>query len=160
MGSTKKHFVGRAEAGGFVEAAALFGGVQSNDTNAAATSFRESKFDEVAGQAAAAIFGLDIDVEEIAAPGRARVKRMRRPIEQEQARTGNNLAVVFGEPAEITVIGDGLCHPRFVDLGHELEDLIVAAPGIDKHAAPMASDERSVGGSRQPGLQHDEQYKT
>jgi tRNA(Ile)-lysidine synthase len=47
-----------------------------------------------------------------------------------------------------------------VGLGHELEDLIVATAGIDKHAAAVARDEWSVGGGGQPGLQHDEQYKT
>jgi hypothetical protein len=41
-----------------------------------------------------------------------------------------------------------------------LQNGIVAAAGIDKHAAAMARDERGVGGNRQPGFQHGEKYKT
>ncbi len=159
-GFDKEHFVGGAETGGFVEAAALFSGVQGNDADAAAACFGESEFDEVAGEMAAAIIQLDVDVEEVAAGGGARVEGMRRPVEQKQARAGDDLTVVFSEPAEIAVVGDGLCDPRFVCLNHELEDLIVSASGINKHAATMTGDERSVGGRRQPGFQHDEQYKT
>lgn len=85
---------------------------------------------------------------------------MRGPVKQKQARAGDDLPVVLGEPAEIAVVGDGLCDPRLVGLRHELEHLIVAASGIDKHAATMTGDERSVGGRRQPGFQHDQQYKT
>jgi len=58
------------------------------------------------------------------------------------------------------MVANGLGDPRFMSLSHELEDLIVAAARIHKHAAAMVSDERSVGGGRQPRLQHDEQYKT
>lgn len=85
---------------------------------------------------------------------------MRRPVEQQQPGPGNHSTVFFGEPAKITMVVNGLGDPRFVSLSHELEDLIVAAPRIHKHAPAMVSDERSVGGGREPRLQHDEQYKT
>ena len=155
-----EHFVRGAKARGFVEASAFFGGVEGHNADVAPPRFGEGIFDEVAGEMAAAIIQLDVDVEEVAAGGGARVEGMRRPVEQKQARAGDDLTVVFSEPAEIAVVGDGLCDPRFVCLNHELEDLIVSASGINKHAATMTGDERSVGGRRQPGFQHDEQYKT
>ena len=155
-----KHFVGGAEAGGLVKAAGQVGGVEGNDADAAAAGFRESEFDEIAGEMAAAIIRLYIDVKEIAASSGPRVEGVRGPVEQKQARASDDLTVVFGEPAKIAVVRDGLGDPRLVGLSHELEHLIVAASGINKHAATMTGDERSVGGRRQPGFQHDEQYKT
>jgi hypothetical protein len=85
---------------------------------------------------------------------------MRGPVEKEEAGAGDDFAVVFGEPAEVAAIGDSLRDPWLVGLGHELENLIVAAASVDEHAATVMADERSVGGGRQPRLQHDEQYKT
>ena len=85
---------------------------------------------------------------------------MRRPIEDEQSGARNDRAVIFGEPAEVAAIGDSLRDPRLVGLGHELEHLIVAAAGIDKHAATMAGNEVRVGGGGEPRLQHHEQYRT
>jgi tRNA(Ile)-lysidine synthase len=134
--------------------------VQGNDADAATAGLRKREFNEIAGESASAIVLLDVNVEEVAAVGGARIEGMRRPVKQKQARPGDNLPVVLGEPAEIAVVGDGLCDPRLVGLRHELEHLIVAASGIDKHAATMTGDERSVGGRRQPGFQHDQQYKT
>jgi len=109
---------------------------------------------------AAPIFRLDVDVEQVAARSGARVERVRRPVEEKQASAGNDFAIVFGEPAEVAAVVDGLSDPRFVGLGHELENLVVPPAGINKHTATMASDERSVGGRRQPRLQHEKKYKT
>lgn len=134
--------------------------MQGNNADAAATGLRERKLDQIAGEMAAAIIRLDVDVEEVAASRGAWIEGVRRPVEQEQPRSRHDLAIVFGEPAKIAAVGNGLCDPRLVGLRHELEDLIVAASGIDKHAATMTGDERSVGRRRQPGFQHDEQYKT
>ena len=133
--------------------------MQGDDADAAAEGFGESELDEVAGQMAAAIFRLDVDVQEVAAGIVSRIEGMRRPVEEEEAGSGDYFAVVFGEPAEVAAVGDGLRDPRLVRLGHELENLIVAAAGIDKHAAAMMRDERSVGGESLPRLQHDEQYR-
>ena len=156
----KKHFIGRAEACGFVEAAAFFGRMQSDDADAAAARLGEGQVDEIAGQATAAVFGLDVDVEEIAARGGARVEGVRGPVEEEEADAGDDFAILFSEPAEVAAVGDGLRDPRLVGLRHELEDRIVAAAGVDEHAATVAGDEWSVGSGRQPRLEHDEQYKT
>ena len=91
---------------------------------------------------AAAIFGLDVDVEQIAARGGARIEGMRRPVEEEQAGAGDDCAVVFAEPAEVAAFLDGFGDPGLVRLRHDVEYLIVAAAGIDEHAAAMVSDER------------------
>ena len=155
----KKHLIGRAKSARFVEAAPLFRGVEGNDADAAASGLSQCEVDEVAGEAAAAMIGLDVNVEKITTGGGARVEWVRRPVEDEQASTGDDNAIVFREPAEIAAVGDGLRYPGLVGLGHKLEHLVVATAGIDKHAPAMVGDERSVGGRREPGLQHDEQYR-
>lgn len=133
--------------------------MQSDDADATAASLGEGEIDEVAGESAAAVFGLDVNIEQIAARSGSRVERMRRPVEQEQAGAADNLAVVFAEPAKVFAIGDGLGDPRLVGLGHNIEDLIVAAAGVNEHAAAVVRDERSVVGCRRPGLQHEEKYR-
>jgi hypothetical protein len=92
--------------------------MESDDTDAAAASFGEGEIDEVAGEAAAAMIRFDVDVEEIAAGCRTRVKRMRRPVKDEQAGAGDDGSVVLGEPAEVAAAGDGLGDPGFVGLRH------------------------------------------
>lgn len=134
--------------------------MQSDDPDPTATCFRQRQIDEIAREVAPAILSLHVDVQQVSAQRGSRVERVRRPVEQQQPGAGNHFTVFFGKPAEIAMVGDGLGDPRFVRLSHELEDLIVAAACIHKHAAAVTSDERSVGGGRQPRLQHDEQYKT
>lgn len=134
--------------------------MQSDYAYAAAACFSEREIDEVAGEAAAPILRLHVDVEQIAARGGARIERMRRPVEEEQTGSADDGAAVFAEPADVAAFLDHFCDPRFVRLSHNVEYLIVAAACIDKHAAAMMGDEGSVGSSRQPGSQHDEQYKT
>lgn len=134
--------------------------MEGHNADVAPPRFGEGIFDEVAGETATAIFGLDVDVEKIAARGGVRVEGMRRPVEEEQAGTSDDFAIVLGEPAEVAAIGDGLGDPGIVGLSHELEHLIVTAAGIDEHAAAVMGDERSVGGGGQPRLQHDQQYRT
>jgi hypothetical protein len=153
-----EHFIRGAKAGGFVEASAFLRGVEGNDADTATARLCEGELDEVAGEMAAAVFGLDVDVEQVAARGGTGIERMRGPVEQEEASTSDDFAIVLGEPTEVVAIGDGLGDPRFVGLGHELEDLIVAAASVDKHAAAVVGDERRVGSGRQPRL-HDEQYR-
>jgi tRNA(Ile)-lysidine synthase len=155
-----EHFVRGAETGGFVQTTALLSRVQGNDADAAASGLGERELDEIAGEMAATIIPLNVDIEEVAAGCGARVEGMRGPVEQQQARAGDHLTVVFCEPAKIAAVGNGLFDPRLVSLRHELEDLIVAPSGIYKHTATMTRDKRSVGGRRQPGFQHDEQDKT
>jgi hypothetical protein len=136
-----KHFVGGPEAGGFVQAAAFLSGMKSHNPDPAAASFRKREVDEIAGEMAAAIILLNVNVEQVSAGGRARVERVRGPVKQEQTRSGNNRTVIFGEPAKVAAIRDGLRDPWLVSLRHELEHLIVPASGIDKHAATMTGDE-------------------
>jgi hypothetical protein len=155
-----KHLVGGAKTDRFIEAPAFFGGMQSHHADTATACFSKGKFNQFAGQMAAAILRLNVDIQQIAAQGGTRIERMWRPVEQQQAGAGNHIPLVFGKPAKIALVGYCLGDPRFVGLSHQLENLIVAAAGIDKHAATMASNERSIGGGRQPGLQHVEQYKT
>lgn len=154
-----EHFIGGAEACGFIEAAAFLRGVQSDDADATAARLGEGEIDQVAGKAAAAVFGLDVNIEQVAARGGSRVERVRGPVEKEEAGASNDLAVIFAEPAEVLALGDGLGDPRLVRLRHDIEDLIVAAAGIDEHTAAVMSDERSVVGCGRPRLQHDEQYR-
>ncbi len=85
---------------------------------------------------------------------------MRRPVEQEQASAGHRNALIFADPANVQAFGDGFGDPGLVSLSHDLQDLIVASPGIDEHPATMTGDEGSIGSNRQPRSQHDEQYKT
>lgn len=85
---------------------------------------------------------------------------MRWPVEQEKTRAGDDLSFLFRQPPNVAALNDGIGHPRLVSLSHQTEHLIVAASGINKHAAAMMGDERSVRSDRQPGFQHEEQYKT
>jgi hypothetical protein len=114
--------------------------MQSHDADAAAARLGEGKLDQVRGEAATAIFGLDIDVEQIATRAGLRIQRMRRPVEEEETRAGDDIAVVFTEPAEILAIGNSLRNPGLVRLGHELEALIVAAARVYEHAATVVRD--------------------
>ncbi len=133
--------------------------MQSHDADAATACFGEGQLDEVRSKVAAAVFGLDVNIEQVTAAAGLRIEGMGRPVEQKQTRTGDHFAIVFAEPAKVFALGDGLRDPGLVRLGHEFEDLIVAAAGVDEHAAAMVSDERSVGGRGRPRLQHDQKYR-
>jgi len=134
--------------------------VERDDADGAARGLGQGHFNEMAGELAAAMAGLDVNIAEIAADGRARVERVRGPVKEQEARAGDDLPFVFGKPAEVTAFGNGLRDPGLVGVRHDLQHLIVAASGIDEHAAAMAGDELCVRGSGHPGFQHGKQYKT
>ena len=132
--------------------------MQRHNANAAAARLGQGEIDEIAGQLAAAMARLDIDVAQVAALGRPRIERMRGPVEQQQASAGDYLAFIFREPSDVAPVGNSLRHPGLVVLVHDLQHLVVATPGIDKHPVPMARDQRRVGRNRQPCSQHGKQY--
>ena len=134
--------------------------MQGHDADTAAAGFGEGQLNELAGETPAPVFGLHVDIQQVAAPGRARIERVGRPVQQEQPGSGDRHTLILGDPADVQAVGDGFGHPGLVRLRHHLQDLIVAPPGIDEHPATMTSDEGSVGSNRQPGSQHDEKYKT
>lgn len=134
--------------------------MQCHNADAAATGFSQRKLDELAGETAAPVLRFHIDVQQVAAFGRARIEWVRRPIEQKQPGAGHRHAFVFHDPANVQAVGNGFGDPRLMHLRHYLQDLVIAAPGIDKHTATMTSDKGSIGSNRQPGSQHEEKYKT
>ena len=154
-----EHLICRAEACRFVEAAALFRRVKGYDADAAPACFGKRQFDEIRRQVAAAIFRFNVNIEQVSAPAGLRIERVRRPVEQQQARSSDDFAILFTEPTEVFSLGDGLRNPGFVRLNHQIQKLIVAPAGVNKHAPAMACDEWSVGGRSRPCVQHDEQYR-
>ncbi len=92
--------------------------MQSHNANTAAARFSQSHLDQVAGQMAASVLRFDIDIQQIAARGRTRIKRMRGPVKQQQTCARHHFTVIFSKPSEITLISNSLRHPRFVGPGH------------------------------------------
>lgn len=155
-----EHLVGTTEAVAFVEWASGLGGVEGDDADFTAAGFGKSEFDEMAGELFAAVFRLDIDIEQVGALGGTRVERMRRPVEDHESRSGDNTVSVAGKPADVFAVLDGFGDPRLEVADHDVEDLVVGAAGIDKHAAAVMGDEGSVGGPGRSGFQHGEKYRT
>jgi len=80
-----EHFVGGAEAEGFIEAAGGIGAVKCNHAQVAAVGFGQAAIDKRMGQAASAELGVDKDVEQVAPVFAGRMERMRWPVEHQQS---------------------------------------------------------------------------
>ncbi len=133
--------------------------MEGDDANFAAAGFGKGEFDELAGELFAAVFRLDVDVEQVAAMGGARIERVRGPVEDHEAGSGNGAVSVKGKPADVLAVFDGLGDPRLEVAGHDVDDLIVGAACVDEHATAMMGDEGSIGGRGRSGFQHGEKYK-
>lgn len=153
-----EHFVGATEAIALIEAAGFVGGVEGDDADFPAAGLGKSEFDELAGELFATVFRLNIDVEQVAAMGGARVERMRGPVEDHESGAGDDAVSVAGEPADVEAVLDGFCDPGLEVAGHDVEDLIVGASGVDEHAAAVMGYERGIGGCGPSGFQHGKKY--
>lgn len=153
-----EHFIGAAEAVAFVQASSGFGGVQRDDANLAAARLSKGKLDELAGELFPAVVRLHINIQQVAALGGAGIERVRRPVEKHESGSGDHAAVVAGEPADVFAVCDGLGDPGFKVAGHDVEHLIIRAPGVDKHAPAMMGDKAGVCRGCRSGFQHGQKY--
>jgi hypothetical protein len=128
--------------------------MQCDDTNFLLTRLSQCLINQVASQLLPPMLRLHIDIQQVAALILARIKRMRWPIEDDQARTSNHLAAFGSQPAEIPSIPQPDFHPWFKVLRHHVENPVVLTPGIHKHAPPVMSDDGCVCGRRCSDLIH------
>jgi hypothetical protein len=76
------------------------------------------------------------------------------PVEQQQSGSGDNFALIFGEPAEISAFVHHAHDPRLEVLGHDVQYLVIAASGIYKHAMAMVGNGGGVGWGGCARLKH------
>jgi hypothetical protein len=128
--------------------------MQGDHTNFLLARLGQCLIDQVAGQLLAAMFRLHVNIQQVAALILTRIKRMRRPVENDQARSGNHLAALCGQPAEIPSVRQPGFDPWFEVLRHHIKDPVVLAPSIHKHSPPVVGDDSRVCGRRCSYLVH------
>lgn len=151
-----EHFICLSKAIALVELSSRLGGVEGDHPDASTAGFGECILDQMAGQPLAPVFGFNIDVQKVASLRGAGIERVRRPVEEHQTGSGNDLVSIAGEPAEIFPVSDGLGDPGLEIAIHDVEDLVIGASGIYKHAMPVISDELCISRGRRSCFQHDE----
>ncbi len=155
-----EHLVGGAEAVALIESAASVGRMQCDDVDAAAAGLRQGKLDQMARNVLSAVLGLDVDIQQIAAMLRGGIERMGRPIEHHQSAAADHLArIIEREPAHVIAGLQLLRHPGLKVLRHHVEDAIVDAARVHKHAPAMVGDDGGVGGSSGAGSGHACEYR-
>ena len=155
-----EHFVSGAKAVGLVKSATGGGGVQRDDANPASSCLIQRKLDEVARDALPAVRGFDVHVQQIAAMLRGGIEGMRRPVEHHQSAAANHLTgIVERKPAHVIAGLQLLCHPGLKMFRHNVEDAIVDAARVHKHAPAMVGDDGGVGSSGGAGSEHACEYR-
>ena len=153
-----EHFVGGAEAEGFIDRAGGVGTVQGDDAQAASMCFGEAEVDQSIGEAAPAVFRVDEDVEHVSAMFAVGIERVGRPVEDQEACRGDGPAVDFGDPACIFSFDDHAVYPWLKAAAHGVENGILGSAHGGEHGAAMGGDERGIGRGGWACFQHGEQY--
>ena len=128
--------------------------MQGHNAQAAAVGFCEAAIDQGVGQTLTAEFGLDENVEEVAAMLAGEVEGVGWPVEHKEAGGSNGAAIVQRDPAGVFAFGDHARDPGLEVAAHGVKDGGGRAAHGGEHGAPMGSDERGVGGGGETGFHH------
>jgi tRNA(Ile)-lysidine synthase len=128
--------------------------MQRDHANLLPACLGQCLIDQLAGKFLAAMLGFNVNIQQVAALVLAWVEGVRRPVEDDQTGAGNHLAVFGGEPAKVPSIRQPGFHPWLKVLRHHIQNPVVLATGVDKHAPPVMGDDGRVCGRRCSYLGH------
>src|SRR6516164_2138526 len=128
-----EHLVAGVEAEFLVDWAALIGSVQGYDADAATLRFGHAFFCQHLCQALSPIFGLDEDVEDVAALSAGGVQKMRRPVEDQQTRGCDRALSIACYPSGVLVFGDHPPDPRLEVARHLCEYRLRCIAHVGEH---------------------------
>ncbi len=140
-----EHFVCLAKSIAFIKRPAFICGMKGDNAYLSAARLSQNTFNQMAGQFAPAVLCFNVDIEQISALRRVRVKGMRRPVEQQKPCPGDDFAVVFGEPAKVLTFIDHSRNPGLKVLRHHLKRWRIPTSSVDEHTVAMAGDCGGVG---------------
>lgn len=153
-----EHFVRSLEAEGFVDRATGVGCVERDGAEAAAAGLVEAELDEAFCKALAAMVGVDVHVEDVAAVVVGGIERMGRPFEEVEASGGDGFVVGFDDPAEVFTFGELAPYPRREVETHIAEGVAACLAHFGEHSVAMGCDEGSVVGGGGARGEHGGQY--